>query len=81
MADTCWNGAISLLSALGIMRKSSDTQLSSSLPWLSTGDRSRPRSDFMSACANCLEAGNSMKRRIQAGIARSAPKKQAAGAG
>jgi len=78
MADTCWNGVILLLSMCGVVRKSSITQSSSLLPQLSMGDHSGLRSTFTSAHAKCPEAGNSMKKGIQTGIARLTPKKQAA---
>jgi hypothetical protein len=78
MAFSIWNGLISLLSTHGARKKSSVTQLSLLLPQLSPGDLSGPSTGFMFAHASCPVAGNSMKKRIRPGIARSTRKKLAA---
>jgi hypothetical protein len=81
MTFSIWNRLISPLSMHGAGKKSSITQLSLLLPWLSPGDLSEPSTGFTFAHANCLVARNSTKKRIWPGIARSTQKKLAAIAG
>jgi hypothetical protein len=63
---------------LGARRKSSITQSSLLLPWLSAGDLSGPRSSFTLAHASHPGARNCMKKIIWARNARLTQRKKAA---